>query len=190
MNETEQLWNRCLKVFDIKSATLLSQSIHDPFRRVYVTNEKVYKFVAYLHENSGGLRYQNLAGEFEILSHCAGIKGVPQVMDYCKRGEFEAIVMKRLPGKPLSSLKVSWLKLFGILARISAIVFKLSLQGVSHNDISPVNILVTSTGSVCLIDFDQATRAKCVHALIRQFIGINIGGIKVHNSVFTIMCQK
>lgn len=187
MNETEQLWSRCLATLEVNSATLLSQSIHDPFRRVYIVNEHVYKLVAWQHETSGKLRQQDLAGELDILRHCAGVRGIPSVTDYVKTEEFEAIVMKRLPGKPMSSLKISLPRLLLILTRLGVILFKLSLRGVSHNDISPINILITSTGSVSLIDFDQSTRTKCVPAFIRQFIGISIGDVKIHSSLFTII---
>lgn len=187
MNETEELWCKCLAAFNIESATLLSQSTHDPFRRVYVLDENIYKVVARQRETSSGRRQQDLAGEFDILRHCAGVKGVPSATAHLKTEEFEAIVMERLPGKRFNSLKISLPRLILSLTRLSVILFKLSLRGISHNDVEPKNILVTSSGSPSLIDFDQATRNRPLTALIRQFIGISTRGIKVHGSLLTII---
>lgn len=186
MDKIEQLWCECLASFNISSAILLSQSTVDPFRRVYVVNGRIYKVVALRYEISKNLRADDLAGEFAILKRCAAIPGVPLPIVHYQNDEFEAIVMKRVPGEPLASLDISWLRLFLILTKLGIILLKLSWRGISHNDIFPENVLVTSQGSTSLIDFDQATRTNFLVALLRQFAGINVGLSKVHGSLVTI----
>jgi predicted Ser/Thr protein kinase len=190
MNETSQLWSRCLKVLQIESAFLLYQSVHDPFRRTYALQDKIYKIVVCQKEISSHLRHQDMSGEFDIMKRCAGIRGIPLATDFIRSQEYEALVVRRLSGKPMSSLSIHWTQLLIVLAKLSIILFKLSLRGVSHNDITPSNILVDSTGSISLIDFDQATRAGCISSLVRQFLGIGVGGDKVHSSVFTIVRRR
>ena len=190
MNEIAQLWNECLTVFNIESATLLSQSTHDPFRRVYTINDNIYKLVIRDHETSSPLRRQDFAGEYAILKHCTGIKGVPSIIEYFSNNGFEAIVMKRIHGKPLNTLNINWMRLSLILTKLSVILFKLSLRGVSHNDISQNNILVANDGTIFLIDFDQTNRVSFPEAFIRQFIGIKTRGIKVHSCLATIIRRR
>lgn len=190
VNETEQLWNECLAFFKIESATLLSQSIHDAFRRVYTLNDNIYKLVIRSHETSSSLRCQDFAGEYAILKHCTGIEGVPSVVDYFSNNRFEKIVMKRIHGKPLNTLEINWVRLSLIIVKLSVILFKLSLRGVSHNDISQNNILVANNGKIFLIDFDQANFISFPEALIRQFIGIKTRGVKIHSCLATIIRRR
>jgi len=186
MDRAEELWSKCRVLLNIPSGTLLWQSPNFPFRRVYVANNIVCKVVDLKCDASGSLREQDFAGEFSILKHCAGIPGVPSVIVHHKTDEFEVIVMNRFPGEPLSNLTIGWFRLFIILAKLGIILLRLSWRGISHNDILPQNVLVTSSGSVSLIDFDQAIRTKFLIAFIRQFTGINIGGGKVHGSLISI----
>lgn len=187
MEKIEQLWSNCLGLFNIESGTLLHQSTLDPFRRTYVSNGYIYKVVALQHEITSNLRAQDLGGEFAILKRCAGIPGVPSVIAHHKTDEFEVLVMKRLPGERFTNLTVGWFRLFIILSKLAIILLRLSWRGISHNDILPQNILVTSKGSVSLIDFDQATRTQFLVALIRQFTGKNIGGSKLYGSLVTTL---
>jgi len=187
MEKIDQLWSNCLGLFNIESGTLLHQSTFDPFRRTYVSNGYIYKVVALQHEITSNLRAQNLAGEFAILKRCAGIPGVPSVIAHHKTDEFEVLVMRRLPGERFTDLTVGWFRLFIILSKLAIILLRLSWRGISHNDILPRNILVTSKGSVSLIDFDQATRTQFLVALIRQFTGKNIRGSNVYGSLVTTL---
>jgi len=186
VDKVEQLWRECLDSFNIDSAIMLSQSTFDPFRRVYVADGLIYKVVVLRYEISKNLRVCDLAAEFAILKYCAAIPGVPLPITHYQNDEFEALVMKRLPGQPLDTLDISWMRLFLILVKLSIILLKLSWRGISHNDILPRNVLVTSQGSISLIDFDQATRTNFFVALLRQFAGIKVGSNKVYGSVVSI----
>jgi len=166
------LWQQCQTLFNIESGTLLWESRNFLFRKVYVADNLVYKVVDLSYDPSISLRAQDLAGEFSILKLCAEVAGVPSPIAYRKTDEFEVIVMKRLPGEPLSNLTVGWFRMFIILAKLGIILLRLSWRGISHNDIIPDNILVASDNSVSLVDFDQATRTKFLVAIVRQFFGI------------------
>lgn len=184
---TGQLWDKCFAEFNLESATLLWQSPHDPFRRVYLANGCVYKAIALQHENASRCYAQNLAGEFSILRDCKGIPGVPSVISHHENDEFGVLIMERLPGEPLSNLTINGLQLFLILVKLSVILFRISLRGISHNDVLSKNILISPKGSVSLIDFDQATRANFFVALIGQFTGFNLGTHKMYGSLITVV---
>lgn len=190
MGKTSQIWSRCLKQLDIESAFPLSQSVHDPFRRTYILHDNIYKIVVLQRETSSHLRHLDMTGEYDIMKRCAGIKGIPLPVDFIRTQEYEVLIMKCLPGKPMSSLGIHWIQLLCILAKLSIPLFKLSLRGVGHNDVTSSNILITSMGSISLIDFDQATCAGFLSSLSRNFLGINIGGAKVHSSVYTIIRRR
>jgi len=179
------IWDEFLSAFNLNSATLLHQSTVDPFRRVYLANNRIYKVVALRHETSSHLREQHLAGEFSILERCADIPGVPPAIAHYKTDEFEVLVTGMLPGEPLAYLHPSWLRLFIIMTKLAIILVRLSWRGISHNDILPTNVLVTSKGAVSLVDFDQASRNKFLVALVKQFTGINTVESKVNNSFVT-----
>lgn len=187
MDKTNQSWEECLNFFDIQTGILLHQSEYDAYRRVYLANGNIYKVVASRQQSTGHLRAQNLAGEYAILRQCAGVKSIPSALAYHQTGEYEVLVESRLPGVRADELEIGWLKLLSILGRLSVILVRLSWRGISHNDIFLHNLLVESDGSVCLVDFDQATRATLPVALLRQFTGISIYGGKVHGSLVTVL---
>lgn len=190
MDKIEQLWCECLASFNIDSAIFLSQSTVDLFRRVYVANGYIYKIVVLQHETSKNIRASDLAGEFAILKYCAAIPSVPLPIAHYQNDGFEALVMKHVPGQPLATLDISWIRFFLILAKLSIILLKLSWRGISHNDVVPGNVLVTSHGLTSLIDFDQATRSSFFVALLRQFAGLKVGPNKVHGSLVTIFKEQ
>jgi len=182
---TSRLIRECLSVLDIGSAAFLHQSNVDPFRQVYFHNGYIYKLVLLQYETSGSLRAQDFAGEFSILQHCLGIPGVPSPVALYQNDQFKSLVMECVPGEPLAEINFSWLRLFLILTKLGIILIRLSWRGVSHNDVLPKNVLVTSDGSVSLIDFDQASRTNFFASLVRHFTGIKVGAEQMHGSLVT-----
>ncbi len=187
MDRAGILWQQCQTLFNIESGTLLWESHNFLFRKVYVANDLVYKVVDLRYDPSISLRAQDLAGEFSILKLCAEVSGVPSPIAYHKTGEFEVIVMKRLPGEPLSNLTVGWFRLFIILAKLGIILLRLSWRGISHNDIKRENLLITPDNSVSLVDFDQASRANFLVSVASHFFGISTGENKVHGSIISMI---
>ncbi len=187
MDRAEQLWHQCKLLLNVEQGTLLWQNPKFQFRRVYATARSVYKVIDLKYDASGIFREQNLAGEFSILKHCAGITGIPSPIAHHKTDEFEVLVMERLPGELLSNLTVGWFRLIMILSKLAIILIRLSWRGISHNDIKPENVLITRDNSVSLVDFDQASRATFLQAFASQFLGISIGGITMCHSVTSIL---
>jgi len=187
MDKRDQSWQDCLSCLDIRTGILLHQSEYDAYRRVYLANGNIYKVVASKHQSTGALRAQSLAGEYAILRRCADVKGIPSALAYQKTGEYEALVESRMAGVRAADLEIGWRQLLSILGRLSIILVRLSWRGVSHNDIFLHNVLVGPGGSVCLVDFDQATRTNFFGGLLRQFAGIGISGGKVHGSLVTVL---
>ncbi|MGH6913830.1 MAG: methyltransferase, partial [Geminicoccales bacterium] len=54
---------------------------------------------------------------------------------------------------------------------------------VSHDDLRPENILVSESGEVYLVDFDQATTGAFWRCLVRSLLGLRAGGPPVQNGI-------
>jgi serine/threonine protein kinase len=185
--DEKEIWDECLKELELSSATMLAQSASDPFRRTYLWDGNVYKLAILDLSTTGYLRNNDLFKEHKILSHCSGIRGIPLPINYIRKRNFECLVTEKLPGNPLGSVKTSWFHVFLVFVKLIRIVVNLSLRGVSHNDLVPRNVLVTDSGKVSLIDFDQSTRCNNVLALIRQFFWIRTGQGEIKASMITFI---
>lgn len=183
-------WRNCLKEIRIEGARLLAQSRYDPFRRTYLSGGNVYKIALLTKEVTSQARAHDLSGEHQILKRCTGIMGVPKPVGYQRTDTYELLVLEELPGDPLSQLAVTWPKLIQILAKLARLIFTISWRGVSHNDIKPENILVSPRSSVSLIDFDQATHATFIVALIQSLFGVRVGQEQVRGSLAFIILKR
>ena len=183
----QKLWMKCISTYRLESATLIAESPLDKFRRTYCLNNYIYKVVISKFETSSHLRVNDIEAEYIILKEIGDIPGIPSAIAHYRTGEFQVLVIERLPGKLLANLQISWLRLLSVLAKLSIIIFRLARRGISHNDILPTNVLIASDGSVSLIDFDQATHSGFWVALMGQFTGINGGINKIHGSLFGIL---
>lgn len=186
-SKLDALWSKALLETGIESSELIASSSLSPGRRAYATDKYIYKIVLRDQDTPFYRREQDLEGEFSILNHCAGIPGIPNAAKCMQHDYFEVLVLERMDGIPLSRLDVGFLNTLAITAKLSLIAFKLSCKGISHNDFRQDNILLSSTGKVSLIDFDQASRSGFLRAIIRSFTGRNLGGPLVHNSVFQVV---
>lgn len=189
-HDESSAWGDCLKEIGIEGARLLAQSRYDPFRRTYLSAGKVYKIALLTKEVTSQVRAHDLSGEHQILKRCAGIVGVPNPVGYQRTDTYELLILEELPGDPLSQLAVTWLKLIQTLAKLTRLIFRISWRGVSHNDIKPENILVSPSSSVSLIDFDQATHATFIVALIQSLFGIRVGQEQVRGSLAFIILKR
>jgi predicted Ser/Thr protein kinase/SAM-dependent methyltransferase len=156
-------------------------------RRVRSDGER---FVKTALPGSGSERQQDLRGEFEILMRVRGIPGVPAVFDLVDDGTGQALVMERVPHPPLDCMGATWPSLLAILPRLTRIVWRLARRGVSHDDLRPENILISETGEVFLVDFDQAATGSFPRCLMRSLLGLRAGGPPVQNSILAPVRER
>jgi serine/threonine protein kinase len=187
--QIEEIWAQCLNELEIKGARLHTQSAFEPFRRVYFTENKVYKieFPAYM---TPGLRAQDLIGELEIYNLCRECEGIVETYGVLKGEAFTALILENYTGKPLSVAYLNWKDIFALEIKLARISITLAMRGVAHNDFIPSNILINDSGAIALIDFDQATVSKPLNALFRSFTGISSGENKVHATIFNVLNKK
>jgi hypothetical protein len=177
-----EAWSACLTELGLRAESLLWQSPYDPKRRIYAHEDSVYKVQLSSRESSARSRAQDLAGEFELLERCRDLPGVPAVLEHQRSEAHEVLVLRRLEGETLDQIEVSWPRLLVILASVAGTLIALARRGVSHNDVRAENVLVDAD-SVTLLDFDQATRASTIQALLRSFTGFEIGEGVVHRGL-------
>ncbi|MGH6903355.1 MAG: methyltransferase, partial [Geminicoccaceae bacterium] len=134
-------------------------------------------------------RRQDLRGEFELLRRCRGLAGVPEALELIGGGELQMLVLRKVPGQPLSRLQPPWSGLALIMLRLSAIVWALARRGVRHNDLRPDNIMVAQDGRVHLVDFDQASRGSLVGCLLAG-IGLSVAGVPVWNGLLAPLRER
>lgn len=126
-------------------------------------------------------RQQDLRGEYRILWRCREVRGVPEPLGVVAGAERQILLMRQLPGEPLSQVEVSWPRFALIMARLCRLLLQLARRGVRHNDLSPDNILV-APGSVYLVDFDQASTGTFGECLLAA-LGRSVRGVAVCNGL-------
>jgi serine/threonine protein kinase len=134
-------------------------------------------------------RRQDLRGEFELLRHCRGLAGVPEALELIGSGEFQVLVLRKVPGQPLSRLEPPWSRFALIMLHLSAILWALARRGVRHNDLRPDNVMVAPDGGVHLVDFDQASRGGLVECLLAG-IGLSVAGVPVCNGLLAPLRER
>ena len=157
----------------------------DPARAFGAGADRFYKFA----RGRGVSRRQNLRGEFELLRRCQGIRGVPEALELIGGGDFHVLVLRRVPGEPLSRLELPWSRFARVMLRVIATVWALARRGVRHNDLRPDNVMVAPDGAVHLVDFDQASAgglAECLFAAV----GIRVAGAPVCNGVLAPLRER
>jgi SAM-dependent methyltransferase len=157
----------------------------DP-RRVFAAGaDRFYKIA----DGRRGLRRQDLRGEFELLRRCRGIEGVPEALEVIGGGTFQMLVLRKVPGEPLSRLELPWPRFLRVLLRVIAIAWALSRRGVRHNDLRPENVMVAPDGAVHLVDFDQASAGGLGECLL-AVLGIRVTGAPVCNGVLAPLRER
>ena len=187
--QKEEIWKNCLAELGISGARLHFEGAYDPYRRIYFTADKVYK-IEFPERTVPGRRVQNLVGEYEIYKRCQGCKGVGDAYQIIENKNYHALVLQRIEGQPLSTSSVSWFRVLVYVKKLAEISIGLASRGVTHNDLSPFNLLVSDTDDIWLVDFDQATVGPPVKALLRSFTGIAFGDKKVHASIWYLIRNK
>jgi len=185
----ESLWRECLAKMGLDPGDALQQSRYDRCRRSYAKCGNVYKLALLSPANPRDVCAQDLSGEFALLRELRDVKGIPVALDHsCWRG-IEVLRLERVEGRPLTQIRAGWLRMGRVWGRVAVILWNVARRGISHNDISEENILVSSGDRVTLIDFDQATRTPFAVALLRDFLGAEIGPGPVRGSLWRTVGQ-
>ncbi|MEX2621053.1 MAG: methyltransferase domain-containing protein [Egibacteraceae bacterium] len=181
-------WTTCLYSLGIPAANLVASSHIDPARRVYQVGSLLYKvLLSGERPPAGHVRALEPSGEFATLSTAAGIPGVPEAIDFKQTGCCECLVIRHVPGITLEKARLTFGRSLLTTGRLMVLLVRLSLRGISHNDLVPGNIIISASGAVSLIDFDQASRERPVKALLRQILGVRVGSTPLYASLRTIL---
>lgn len=186
----QQAWAKCLSALGLAEHPPISVSPIDASRRVYACGDRICKVVLTSYDASSSCRANDASAEFSILRRCGGVPGVPRALEHVAGDGFDALILERLPGKELDDLRLGTFGFAGTLFRLSILILRLASRRVSHNDIRPSNILVSSTGRVSLLDFDQATTHGFLLCVLRSFFGTSIGGAPMHRSFIGLILRR
>lgn len=99
--------------------------------------------------------------EAKILSGFSDENAIVTILDYFEENDTAYIVMNYLLGTPLDQyLKkngpMTWREVIHKFQPLVETLERVHTQGVIHRDISPNNIMVLESGSLCLLDFGSA----------------------------------
>jgi len=169
-NDEERMWMTKLENVGLPAAKIVSRSEYEPMRRVYIQNGKILKVSLSKYRNSSVYRRNTLLEEGKILTHCQGIKGIPQIYDFYADDEIEILTMNVLLGVTLNQVNLNIRQSILVLTKFAFVLFQISLRGISHNDIRPRNIIVSDDYKVFLIDFDQASKSTVFEALFDNYL--------------------
>ena len=168
-------WAKALNALGLADAEFLRASQFDSARRAYRVGQQVAKVVLLPDETTSGQRVNDPQGEFAVLKHCGGISGIPGAVAVRSVPDVSALVVTYVPGTPADEVSLPLRKWLVVSFRLSALLARLAARGVSHNDVTPRNILVTPALEVSLVDFDQARVGSRARAFANNFVGIRSG---------------
>jgi len=179
--------NICDNFLQMSGLKLIYESHLDPSRKTYLFDDIVIKSSKIDEDSSKYLRANNLEQEYKILKNCSGIRGIPQALYYSKSNNYEIILLTFMQGVQLEYLKLNLFQFISILWKLFKLLLKLSAREISHNDVVPLNVLVTEEFELSLVDFDQAVVTSKLKAFAGNIIGIKTGKSKVSFSMITII---
>ncbi|MFZ1538462.1 MAG: hypothetical protein WAT23_13890 [Chromatiaceae bacterium] len=157
----------------------------DPGRKVILNSGVIYKVLDKKITVCSRQRMNTLQDEYEILSSLQKYDFVPRRPRYFSDDLFDVLAYDYVDGKPL---KLVDLRLFSILTlKLIVLFLKLSWAGVIHRDIKLDNLIFKPSGNLCLIDFDQARRARRVDALLANVLCPSAMRPAVHGSLFQML---
>jgi serine/threonine protein kinase len=159
----------------------------DPARSFGRTDDRFYKIADRRAVRTG--RRQDLRGEFDLLRRCQGLAGVPEALELIDEDEHQTLVLRKVPGEPLSRLELGWPRFVLVMLRLSGLVWSIARRGVRHNDLRPDNVMVAPDGGVHLVDFDQASRGGFAESVIAG-LGLRVAGAPVHNGLLAPLRER
>ncbi|MGH9904067.1 MAG: hypothetical protein ACRD8U_00625 [Pyrinomonadaceae bacterium] len=132
---TDRFWQAALSELDMEGGQLLRKSQYDRGRRTYLKSGRVYKIVCNRIEQSQTARAKSLEEEFSVLRKLQGVDGVPRNPRYCCKSSAQCLSYDYMEGHNLSEAELTFAQKLFVLARLAAIVTRLSMRGVVHNDL-------------------------------------------------------
>lgn len=177
----------CTRFPNVDGILLIHESKFDLSRKTYLLDDIVIKSRKIDEDQSGHLRTNDLEKEYNILKKCSGINGIPQALYYSRNNDYENLLLTLVSGVPLEYLKLNLFQFISVLWKLFNLLFKLSAGRISHNDLVPLNILVTENLKVSLVDFDQAVVTSRLKAFAGNYIGVKTGKSKVSYSMITVI---
>jgi hypothetical protein len=159
----------------------------DPGRAFGTADDRFYKIVA--RQAPGQERRQDARGEFDLLRRCRGLAGVPEALELIEDAHHQALVLQRVPGRPLSGFELGWLRFAGVMLRLIRLVWAIARRGVRHNDLRPENVMVAADGRIHLVDFDQASTGGLIECLLAG-LGLPVGGVPVCNGLLAPLRER
>ena len=180
----EEKWNEVLLDANLDPDVIefLAESKYDPYRRVYRDRKYCYK-VIFEGEISSSFRQNDLEQEYMALMKCLGVQGIPIPVKFYKSSMADIMITQYLPGVRLDQSNIADISTWHVMKGLARINYQLAMKGIIQNDMQIDNILISNSGAVYLVDFDQAIDTGRVKALARSFFGINIGGGPVNKSM-------
>jgi SAM-dependent methyltransferase len=138
---------------------------------------------------TSSLRINDLREESQVLKTLQHVKGVPRFAFVEERNGWQALGTDYVRGRALGGTSLAPTQKVSILWQTAWLLFRISLSGISHNDVKLENVLLSSKGRAYLLDFDQATSGHTPwRALVRNFIGSHFykNEVVVHGSLRTL----
>jgi 2-polyprenyl-3-methyl-5-hydroxy-6-metoxy-1,4-benzoquinol methylase/tRNA A-37 threonylcarbamoyl transferase component Bud32 len=176
----------CQEFPNVDDIVFISESEADTSRKTFLLDDVIIKSRKLDDDESAHLRHNDLKEEYEILKLSDAVKGIPKALHYCKNEVFELLFLNCLPGVQLRNMQLSFFETIKVSLKVLVILVRLSGKKISHNDVTPQNVLLTDKNSVSLVDFDQAVRTTIVKAFAGNIFGIKSGESKVSYGLITI----
>ena len=180
-------WEELQVRLGLRASDLLHASRLDRGRRVYCHEDKIFKVVALLEQETHRERNNDLCSEFRILQHASSVSGIPQAREFFRLGGYEILIMEKIDAHPLDQCRLTVCRWLCVFVRLAILLLRLSWKGIKHNDITRGNVLVSGYSHVHLIDFDQATSGGFWSCLRRNFCGARQGEIDFNNHYFRLV---
>lgn len=144
-----------------------TRSTVPPLRELYSNNSgSVIRLCAgncYKIASSTSTKPAGPMEEAEMLRDLAGRRITPEVLSSARFASGAAMSYRLVPGRTLLNWAASSPpaeETVRVMLQLGQAVAEINRQGIQHRDLRAENVLLTESGGICLIDFDQARRAS------------------------------
>ncbi len=188
-----ETWRRQVSAWLGPEAQLIHVSSHSSDVRIYRAGTRILK-VRRLTPASVSKRPCSLEDEYHLLRRLQNRSPlplvVPEAVDYHFEPEWEALELTAVEPPITTDPVVAPVK--ATVAEVWALacaVFQLNRAGVSHGDLTLDNAGRNSTGTMVLLDFDQAVFSHPFRCMLRDFIGVPCQVSAAQYTVWDRVCE-